>query len=140
MHVTVETKHVEEHVDRQHRVSTQMEQAGFQFLLLDLVAFKERGFHIDEVECLFVLALLGEHFQVQANEFAINLEVGLLHQLEQEQIGNVEDFGLELEGETDQVHGLYGPLRVDVFGVDLVQVQALVLLLQKLAFSHVGEK
>jgi hypothetical protein len=106
-----------------------MEETGLLLLSLNLVSFKHGLLHVDKVESFLVLALLGQHLQVKFDELLIHGKLWLLHQLEQEQVGNVENLSLEPQTKTDKVHGLDSPLGVDIVLVDLVEVQTLILLL-----------
>ena len=93
--VTVKSEHVEQHIDGQDWVSTCMEKASLHLLFLDFVALEEAGFHVDKVQRFLVLALLSEHFKIETDEFAIYIEVWLLHQFQQEQIRDIEDLSLK---------------------------------------------
>ena len=117
-----------------------MEKACLLFLLLNLVTLEKRRFHVDEIESLLVLSLLCQHFQVQIDKVLINVEVGLFHQFQKKQVGDIEYLGLEAQRQADQIHGLDGPLGVYVLLVHLVQVQSLVLLFEELAFTHVRKE
>lgn len=101
------------------------------------VALEELSTHVDEVECLLELALLGQQLQVKFHEVLIHLEVGFFHQLEEKEIGDVEDLGLEFQVQANQVHRLDSPHGVVFFVVNLVQVQRLVLLLEQFSLTHV---
>lgn len=102
--------------------------------------FKELLPHVHKIECLLIFALLDEHFQVEVNKFEINFEVGLLHELQKDQVGDVQNFGLKLQIQTEEVHRFDGPLRIYTLLVSLVQIQPLRLLLKKLIFANIGKK
>ena len=133
-------ENIEELVDGHDWVPAGVVEASLELLPFELVGIEESRSDLDEVEGLFVLALLREHLEVQTHELLVDLKVGLLHELEQEQVGDVQDLRLEPQRQADQVHALDGPLRIDVFLQDLVQMQALVLLLEKFAFANIRKE
>ena len=140
MNVTIQSEHVEKHVNGKDWVTTSMEKACLLFLLLNLVTLEKRRFHVDEIESLLVLSLLCQHFQVQIDKVLINVEVGLLHQFEEEQVSDIEDLGFEAQRQADQIHRFNGPLGVYVLLMHFVEVQSLVLLLEELAFAHIRKE
>ena len=95
---------------------------------------------VNEIYRILELGLLREDLHVQKYKFLVKFEAWLLHELKHQQVGDIENLGLELEIEADEVHALHSPLRVELQLVSLVQRQGLVLLLQELAFSNIGEK
>ena len=98
-------------------------------LPLDLVTFKHLLLHLNKVKGLLIFTLLDEDFKVQFDEFLVDFKFWLFHQLQQEEIGNVQDFGLKSQTQTDQVHRFDSPLCIDIFLMDLVKIQTLILLL-----------
>lgn len=140
MYVTVKSEHVEKHVNGKDWVTTSMEKACLLFLLLNLVTLEKRRFHVDEIESLLVLSLLCQHFQVQIDKVLINVEVGLFHQFQKKQVCNIEYLSLEAQRQADQIHGLDGPLGVNVLLMHLVKMQTLVLLFEELAFANVRKE
>jgi len=95
MDVAVETQHVEEDIHGENFLTGSMVQLSFLGLLVLLVALEEGGAHINKVERFLEFALLCEHLKVEADEFLIDLKIWLFHQLEQQQVSNVQDFCLE---------------------------------------------
>ena len=137
--VAVDTQHVEVHVDGQDVVASQQVESCLQLLPLELI-LEEFTPSVNEIYRILVLGLLREDLHVQKYKFLVKFEAWLLHELKHQQVGDIENLGLELEIEADEVHALHSPLRVELQLVSLVQRQGLVLLLQELAFSNIGEK
>ena len=95
---------------------------------------------INKINRILELELFRKNLDVEQHKLFVEYKLWFLHKLEHQKIGNIEDFGLKLEIETDEVHALDGPLSV-VFGlVSLIKSKGLVLLLQELGLSHVGEE
>ena len=140
VHIGVQSQHIEEDIDGEDRVAKGMEETGLLLLSLNLVSFKHGLLHVNEVEGLLVFALLCQDLQVKFDKLLIHGEVWLLHQLKEKQVCDIEDLGLKPQTETDEIHGLNCPLGVNILLVDLVEVQTLILLLQKLVFSNVCEE
>jgi len=137
--VAVDTQHVEVHVDGQDVVASQQVESCLQLLPLELI-LEEFTPSVNEIYRILVLGLLREDLHVQKYKFLVKFEAWLLHELKHQQVGDIENLGLELEIEADEVHALHSPLRMELQLVSLVQRQGLVLLLQELAFSNIGEK
>ena len=101
MHIAVQPKHIEEDINGQHCITRGVEKTGLLLLFLDLISFKVRGIHVDEVDGLLVLFLFGKHFQVEFDELPVYDEVRFLHKLEQQQVGDIQDLRLEAEVDAD---------------------------------------
>ena len=84
----------------------------------------------DEIYRILELGLLGEDLHVKKYKWLVKLEAWLLHELKHQQVRDIEDLGLKLEIEADEIHALHCPLRMCLLLVSLVQRQGLVLLLQ----------
>ena len=77
-----------------------MEETGFLLLLLNLVV-EVPLVHIYEVNGFLELCLSDEHFQIEVDKLLVGIEIGLFHQFQEEEVGDVKDFGLELEVDAD---------------------------------------
>ena len=97
VHITVKPKHIEEHVDGKDWATTHVEQVGLHHLLLKFVALEEARLDIDEIQSFFELPLLGKNLKVESDKLEVNLEIWLLHQFQQEQIGDVKNFRFEAQ-------------------------------------------
>ena len=118
-----------------------MVEVNLRHLFLQLAVFKELLLQPHEVECFFVLTLLGKHLDIKSNKVVVDLEARLLHELEEQQVGDVQDFCFELQGQADVEHRFNSPLRIYHILVLFVQIKCLVLLLEQfLVAAHISKK
>ena len=120
--VVIGSQNREQGVDIQHRQIALVVHVGLHDLLSDLIIFKKRLFLTNEIKGLLVLALLRQYFQVQSDELLVDFKFWLLHELEEEKVGDVEDLSLERQREADQVHRFNGPLCIDVLMMHFVEM------------------
>ena len=137
--VTVQTKHVEVNSNTHDMVLLLQEQVSFKALPFGLV-LEEVRLTLDKHDCILVLALLLENLNVEHDELFVDLEALLLHQLEHEQVGDVEHFSLEFQVQTDKVHRFDCPLCMQWPLMLLVKRQGLVLLLEQVSLSDVRKE
>jgi hypothetical protein len=107
---------------------------------LRFVIFKELLLVVYEEKRFFILALLDKDFDIQADELPVHFKFGLFHQLEQQQVGNIQYLCLEFQSHRDQVHAFDTPLGIDRPLVDLIQLQRLVLLLQDFVLTDIRKE
>lgn len=134
--MTVDTQHVEIHVDCKNVIAGEQVKPSFKLLSLQLILEKVTPL-LNEIDCIFELLLLCQDFDMKKYKRFIKLETRLFHKLEHKKVSNIEHFGLKFEIETDEIHTLYSPLSMGLLLVSLVKGQSLVLLLQQFPFSNV---
>ena len=120
--VVIGSQNREQGVDIQHRQIALVVHVGLHDLLSDLIIFEKGLFLANEIKGLLVLALLRQYFQVQSDELLVDFKFWLLHELEEEKVGDVEDFGLERQREADKVHRFDRPLCIDVLMMHFVEM------------------
>ena len=59
---------------------------------------------INEIEGFFELCLLREYLEIKFDELVVDIESRFLHELKEQEVGDIEYFSLETEVDTDQVH------------------------------------
>ena len=74
--------------------------------------------------------MLCEDLDMKKYKWLVKLKAWLLHEFKHQQIRDIENLGLKLQIEADEIHALHCPLRMCLLLVSLVQRQGLVLLLQ----------
>ena len=102
-----------------------------------LVVLEVGLLHVEEVETFFAFVLFYEYFQIELDKSRVDCKLWLLHEFEKKKVRDVEDLGLELEGERDQVHALNSPLGIFVLLMGLIKVESLILLLKKFTLPNI---
>ena len=93
-----------------------------------------------ELQGSLVVLLLQHDLDDELDELDIGHEGGLFLQLEQNEVCYIHDLCFETELLGNEEHRVHGPLCVDVLVMDFVEMKALILLFEHLAFSDVGEE
>ena len=113
---------------------------GLLELYLSQLLFKIAFLIPKELQRPIVILLLQHNLDDKFDKLDVRYEGRLLLELEENEVCDIHDFCLKTKLLGDDEHRVHGPLCVNVLVVDFVEVKALVLLFEHLAFSDVGEE